>query len=323
MGCAERQWGFVLLHWNSWRIKSHPKLPEPTHAFFLISVDPGFSCHAHLLPGKQGNILLPVCSHTWGYLEQVCCVWLKTQRQHMLSLSETCFSCSEGYSGYLCIISWAGFVSFEETPPASLLSLFKVIHHYLHFFFIHLFLPTSSCSNLSGSLSLNLGLLRRLQILISMCYWIFWLWSRSQPVSQWLFFALGTTKLISALMHLLKPWLFIYFLYTIFRYTPEPGNDQSCFLHVALLFLFSYISMENHGVGTGLTSGNQCFQPIYLCELSFWIIFSAFLMKTLKLPWSFFVFLPDSQKYSKNFPFTDLTSSYLSVLSTCRHKVRS
>lgn len=26
-------------------------------------------------------------------------------------------------------------MSFEETPPASLLSLFKVIHHYLHFFF--------------------------------------------------------------------------------------------------------------------------------------------------------------------------------------------
>lgn len=155
-------------------------------------------------------------------------------------------------------------MSFEETPPASLLSLFKVIHHYLHFFFIHLFLPTSSCSNLSGSLSLNLGLLRRLQILISMCYWIFWLWSRSQPVSQWLFFALGTTKLISALMHLLKPWLFIYFLYTIFRYTPEPGNDQSCFLHVALLFLFSYISMENHGVGTGLTSGNQFPTHLYV-----------------------------------------------------------
>lgn len=103
-------------------------------------------------------------------------------------------------------------------------------------------------------------------------------------------------------MHLLKACLFIHFLYTIFRCTPELGNYQSCSFHIALLFLFSYISMENHGVGTGLTSGNQCFLPIYLYELSFWIIFSAFPMKTLKMPWPFFFFFPSRlTKIEQNF----------------------
>lgn len=139
-----------------------------------------------------------------------------------------------------------------------------------------------------------------------MSYWTFWLWRRSQPVSQWLLFALDTARLMTALMHFLKAWLFINFLYTIFRYTPGLGNDQLWFFHVVLLLLFSYISMENHGVGPGLTSGNQCFQPIYL-----WIVFldffSAFLMKTLKMPWPFFFSLLAHKKIAK-----------LSHLQTCQ-----
>lgn len=51
------------------------------------------------------------------------------------------------------------------------------------------------------------------------------------------------------------------------------------FFHVALLFLFSDIGMETRGGGTALIPGKQCFRPIYLYELLFRIIFSAFLNK--------------------------------------------
>lgn len=59
--------------------------------------------------------------------------------------SETCFSCCEGYSSYLCIISWAGrergFVPFEEAPPDSFLSLVTVIHRCLRSFLSLFFFP--------------------------------------------------------------------------------------------------------------------------------------------------------------------------------------
>lgn len=94
-----------------------------------------------------------------------------------------------------------------------------------------------------------------------------------------------------ALMHLLKAWLFINFLFTIFRYTPGLGNDQSCFFHVALLFLFSSMNMKTHGVGIGLTPGNLCFRLIYLYELFSGLSFLLFWTKllTLKTPDPFFL----------------------------------
>lgn len=154
MGCAERQWGFVLLHWNSWRIKSHPKLSEPTHAFFLFSVDPGFSCHVHLLPAQKGDISLPMCSHTRGYLEQVCCVRLRAQATHVVSVRNMLFllwglfrlsvyNIMSWKRKEICVL-WRNSSSFSSVSLQCDTSLFT-------FFLIHLFPPPSSCSNLSGS----------------------------------------------------------------------------------------------------------------------------------------------------------------------------
>lgn len=95
------------------------------------------------------------CAHTHKATRSRCVVCGWELREYVLCLSETCFSCSEGCSGYLGIISWAGrergFVPFEETPPVSLLPLFNVIHHYLHFFKFISSSLLSSCSSLSGS----------------------------------------------------------------------------------------------------------------------------------------------------------------------------
>lgn len=187
------------------------------------------------------------------------------------------------------------------------------------FFFIYLFFPPLLLLQSFRQLVSGFGLAGGCRFSSQCVTGFFWFWSRSQLVSQWLLFALDTVRLLSVLMHLLKAWFFIHFLYTTFRYTPGLGNDQSCFFMLPC----SFLCQHGKPVGTGLTSGNPCFQPIYLHELPFWIIFSAFPIKTLKMSWpSFFTFLTH-KNIAKTSPFTDLTSSYLSVSSTCRHRGRS
>lgn len=239
------------------------------------------------------EMFLCLCVHTHKDTQSRCVVCGWELRQHVLSLSETCFSCSEGYSGYLCIISWAGRERGSCPLKKLLQFLFCLSSMSCTPIYIFLFIsfPPSSPPPLAPifqAVRVWLWACWGMQIFISMCYWIFLVLEQKPACLTLSPFALDTVRLISELILLLKAQLFINFLYTIFKYTPGLGNDQSCFLHVALLFLFSYISMENHGVGTGLTPRNQCFQPISPYELSFWIIFSSFLIKTLKMPSPFF-----------------------------------
>lgn len=239
------------------------------------------------------NVLLPMCSHTCGYMEQVCCMWLRQNllaqcRQHVSPLPKTCFSCSEGYSGYLCIISWAGRekgICALWRNSSSFSSLFNVMP--LFTFTNESLSPTRLLLQSFWQSDFGFGLAGGCRFSFQCVTGFFGSGAEASLSHN----TLDTARLINALMYILKAWLFIHFLYTIFRYTPGLRNGQSCFFHVALLFLFSYTSMENHGVGIG----NHCFQPIYLYELSFWIIFSAFLVKTVKIPQPFFFFfLPGS-----------------------------
>lgn len=138
------------------------------------------------------------------------------------------------------------------------------------FFLINLFFPPLLLLQSFRQLESGFGLAGGCRFSFQCVTGFFWFWSRSQPVSQWLLFALDTVRLLSALMHLLKAWFFIHFLYTTFRYPPRLGNDQSCFFMLPCSFLCQ------HGK-PWCWYGTHLWKPVFPTHLSAWIVFLDYL----------------------------------------------
>lgn len=185
----------------------------------------------------------------------------------------------KGYSSYLCIISWAGrergfcalwrrssrffYVSLQCDTPLftffclSVLTLLALFFQALKSLALVLLVDGSFRFNVILVLVQKPGCLTASPLCI-----------RPWQVSP-------------ALMHLLKAWLFIHFLFTIFGYMPGLGNYQPGYFFTLPCSLCCLISaLETHGVGFQGWILYQCFWPIYLNKLFFLIIFLLFWIKT-------------------------------------------